>query len=493
VERRGHGFAITTTSTHPITAGTPGGDTGGGGTGGGDGVGDQGPVADAVPPVFGPARLTRLDLRRSPCVRQDPAMTMMARAAEEYLLGLELFGMRFGLDRMRKLMTVLGMPQRRFASIHVVGSNGKSSTARMIAAILERHGLRTGSYTSPHLDSFAERIEVRERPLSEAAFGRAVGRVARAAELVNRTLPEDDEVTQFEALTAAAYHELARSGVEVAVIEAGLGGRYDATNVIPSAVQVLTTVGLEHTRWLGPTIEHIAREKLAVVRDHAVLVTGPLVPAARRVAVEVAAARHARHVEASEPWRGPLRAAGRFQRTNFAVAAAAAAACRGEFGPLSGPNAPSVAAAVARAARELVVPGRLERIADDPLTVVDSAHNPQGARALAEALPEVVGERRLTGVVSILDDKDAAAMLSALLPAFKRVVFTRSSNPRALPPATLASLSAQLGGPEAETVPDPRAALRRAQAHGDAVLATGSIYLVADLVRRRAGARASTL
>ena len=183
--------------------------------------------------------------------------------------------MRFGLDRMHKLMTVLGLPQRRFASLHVVGTNGKSSTVRYIAAILERHGLRTGSYTSPHLRSFRERIEVGEEPVSEADFAAAVGRAAHAAELVDRTADPDDRVTQFEALTAAAYHELARRGVEVAVIEAGLGGRFDATNVIPSKVQVLTGVGLEHTRWLGPTVKDIAEEKLAVVRDHGTLVTPP--------------------------------------------------------------------------------------------------------------------------------------------------------------------------------------------------------------------------
>jgi dihydrofolate synthase/folylpolyglutamate synthase len=138
---------------------------------------------------------------------------MNARQAEEYLLGLELFGMRFGLDRMHKLMTVLGMPQRRFASIHVVGTNGKSSTVRFAAAILERHGLRSGSYTSPHLASFRERIEVGEQAVSEADFAAAVARAAHAAELVNRTAEPDDQVTQFEALTAAAYHELARRGV----------------------------------------------------------------------------------------------------------------------------------------------------------------------------------------------------------------------------------------------------------------------------------------
>ena len=412
---------------------------------------------------------------------------MTFREAEEYLLGLELFGMRFGLDRMHKLMTVLGLPQRRFASIHVVGSNGKSSTVRMIAAILERHGLRTGSYTSPHLRSFAERIEVGERPISEPAFAAAVERAAHAAELVNRTLPDDDEVTQFEALTAAAYHALAVSGVEVAVVEAGLGGRYDATNVIPSKVQVLTTVGLEHTRWLGPTIEDIAREKLDVVRDHAVLVTGPLAPEARRVALEVCASRHARHVEVTEPWTGPLRAAGTFQRWNFAVAVAAAQAFA-EGSRLTAPEERS-GGIVEAAAREIAIPGRLEQIGTDPITLIDSAHNPEGARALAEALEG----QRFTGVISILDDKDAAEMLNALLPLFDHVIFTKCANPRALSPATLESLAAQLNGPTTESVADPKAALRKAQSHKNPVLATGSIYLIADLVRQRADARASTL
>jgi dihydrofolate synthase/folylpolyglutamate synthase len=416
---------------------------------------------------------------------------MTLREAEDYLLGLELFGMRFGLDRMHKLMTVLGMPQRRFASIHVVGSNGKSSTVRMIAAILERHGLRTGSYTSPHLRTFAERVEVMGRPLPEPAFAAAVGRAAHAAELVNRTLDEGDEVTQFEALTAAAYHALASGGVEVAVIEAGLGGRYDATNVIPSQVQVLTTVGLEHTRWLGPTIEDIAREKLAVVRDHAVLVTGPLVPEAAAVARDVAAARHARHVEVTQPWRGPLAARGDFQRWNFAVAKAAAEAFLHEL-PQFTPDSRAWTEVVEGAAAEVMVPGRLEKVADSPLTLVDSAHNPDGAKALAGAL----AGRRFVGVVAILDDKDAAKMLESLLPLFDQVIFTRAANPRSLSPATLESLSTQLKGPPAAIEADPKTALERARAAAGpdgAVLATGSIYLIADLLREQSGARASRL
>ena len=272
--------------------------------------------------------------------------------AEEYLLSLELFGMRFGLDRMHRLMTVLGLPQRRFASIHVVGSNGKSSTARFCAAILERHGLATGSYTSPHLRSFRERIEVGEEPVSEADFAAAVTRAAEAAQMVNRTADADDHVTQFEALTAAAYHELGRRGVEVAVIEAGLGGRFDATNVIPSKVQVLTSVSLEHTRWLGPTLADIAAEKLAVVRDHTALVVGELPAEVLALAQETAAERHATLIAAA-PTDMPLRAVGGFQHVNFGLAAAAAEAFLG---------APLDSRALKSAAAETVVPGRLEPV-----------------------------------------------------------------------------------------------------------------------------------
>jgi dihydrofolate synthase/folylpolyglutamate synthase len=407
--------------------------------------------------------------------------------AEEYLLSLELFGMRFGLDRMHRLMTVLGLPQRRFASIHVVGSNGKSSTARFCAAILERHGLATGSYTSPHLRSFRERIEVGEEPVSEADFAAAVTRASEAAQLVNRTADADDHVTQFEALTAAAYHELARRGVEVAVVEAGLGGRFDATNVIPSKVQVLTSVSLEHTRWLGPTLADIAGEKLAVVRDHSTLVIGELPPEVLALAEETASARHADLV-AAQPFPTALRAAGGFQHVNFGLAAAAAEAFVGR---------PLDSTAVKRAAAETVVPGRLEVVGRAPLTLFDGAHNPSGAGALAASLPDVFGARRpRVGVIGVLEDKDAAGMLETLLPHFDTLVFTRPINPRSLSPATLVTLAEKLGGPTAETVPEPRAALARARelaGRDGAVLATGSIYLIADLVREDADARASTL
>jgi dihydrofolate synthase / folylpolyglutamate synthase len=181
-----------------------------------------------------------------------------AARAERHLRSLELFGMRFGLDRMRRILTVLGSPQRSLTSIHVVGTNGKSSTTRLTAAILERHGLATGTYTSPHLVSYNERVQVREQDISTHAFAAAIARAAWAAERVNHTLAEDDHVTQFELLTTAALWELAQRDIEVAIVEAGLGGRYDATNVLGAPVAVLTNVGLEHTRWLGPTVRDIA-------------------------------------------------------------------------------------------------------------------------------------------------------------------------------------------------------------------------------------------
>jgi dihydrofolate synthase / folylpolyglutamate synthase len=305
---------------------------------------------------------------------------------------------------------------------------------------------------------------------------------------VDRSAAEDDRVTQFEALTAAAYSELARAGVEVAVVEAGLGGRYDATNVIPSKVQVLTSVGLEHTRWLGPTLTDIAGEKLDVVQPGAALVLGHgLHDEVERVAERVAGERGATVIRAGLDPGVPVGAAGTFQRRNFALARAAAEAY---LGALEEP-------AVTAAAAEVRVPGRLQEVAQSPLTLLDGAHNPEGIRALAESLPELVqGHHRVVAVISILDDKDAAGMLASLLPSCDALVLTSSQNPRALPPGTLQSLATQLGGPPSEIVPAPHRALARGRelAGGDGVvIATGSIYLIADLLAPVQRERASIL
>jgi dihydrofolate synthase/folylpolyglutamate synthase len=416
---------------------------------------------------------------------------MTGDEAERYLLSLELFGMHFGLERMRRLMIALDHPEQRFGSIHVVGTNGKSSTTRMIAEILSRHGLRTGAYLSPHLRSFGERIRIDGRDLSDADFGAALTRARQSLERVDRSSAPDDPVTQFEALTAAAYSEMARQDVDVAVVEAGLGGRFDATNVIPSTVTVLTTVGLEHTRWLGPTIIHIATEKLDVVQPGSTLVLGPdLHPDARAVADHVAAQRIATIVVASADPGVTVGAPGAFQRRNFAVARAAAQAYLGALDP----------AALSAAAAAVRVPGRLQQVGESPTTYLDGAHNADGIRALAQSLPELAAGSstgRTIAVVSILDDKDPAAMLKTLTEGgVDGFVFTKTSNPRALPPATLASLEAQLHGAGAtgsEIVPEPQRALARARelaGSGGVVIATGSIYLIADLLdtdhRRRA-------
>ena len=409
--------------------------------------------------------------------------------AERRLRSLELFGMRFGLERMRRMMTALGSPERAFDAIHVLGTNGKSSTARMAAAILRGHGLRTALYTSPHLVSYRERIEIDGRELEADAFAAAVARASWAAERVNRTLAEDDHVTQFELLTAAALWEMARAEVEVAVVEAGLGGRYDATSVIEPSVSVLTSVGLEHTRWLGPTVTHIAEEKLAAVRDGATLVVGEdLDPEALAVAERVAGARGVRILRARPP-REPLALAapGAFQRRNFALARAAAGAYLRALGREPGERA------VAQAAAATLVAGRLQLIDDDPPTLIDGAHNPHAVRALVEALPETLDRGApIALVLGVLEDKDAAGMLAALLGLVERAWFTAPPSARALSPAALQSLARQQGFTASACEPKPRRALELARewaaaqqgpdGRAGAVLATGSVYLVGELL-----------
>jgi dihydrofolate synthase/folylpolyglutamate synthase len=424
---------------------------------------------------------------------------MRLEDAERLLLSLELFGMRFGLDRMRRLLTALGSPQERFASVHVVGTNGKSSTVRMTAAILRRHGLKVGAYLSPHLVSFAERVRIDDADISGAELAAAIQRAAAAAEKVDRTAPDDDHVTQFELLTAAALDCFARANVDVAVVEAGLGGRFDATNVLPSRVAVLTNVGLEHTRWLGPTVADIATEKLDVVEDRATLIVGTdLHPDALALAEKTARERHATlRVAPADPGAGlEILARGPFQRRNFTLAIEAA---RAYLESRTRPPRELDDAAVRAAAASTLVPGRFEVVAQKDgraAVVLDGAHNPGGLTALAEALTGFVAGRRLVACLAVLDDKDATGMLRTLLPLCDAVVTTRAQTPRALPPATLASLCQQLGFTGAvEIVGEARAALERARALAgpDGVaLATGSIYLIADLLRP-AGAARSTL
>ncbi len=321
---------------------------------------------------------------------------------------------------MQTLSTLLGLPQHRFASVHVVGTNGKSSVTRMIAALLEAHGVSAGACVSPHAARWSERILVHGEEIDPAAFAAAVERTAQAAETVNRGLDEGEAVTQFELATAASFVALANARVEAVAIEAGLGGRLDATNTIPSKVTVLTSVGLDHTEWLGETEEEIAAEKLAVLRDHSTLVLGRVSPAVEALARQTASERNAELIVAPDD-PGPevrLRAAGPFQRRNFALACAAAEAFLGE---LDRERAAAVAA-------EVEIPGRLEWVESEPPVVLDAAHNPDGARALTEAIPELAADRPVVAVLAVLADKDARAMIEALKSVLKQAVCTELPN-----------------------------------------------------------------
>jgi len=377
---------------------------------------------------------------------------------------------------MRTLSTLLGLPQNRFASIHVVGTNGKSSVTRMVAALLEAHGIFAGACVSPHAARWSERILVHGKEIDAAAFAAAVERTAQAAEAVDRGLVGGEAVTQFELATAAAFIALANARVEAAAVEAGLGGRLDATNTIPSKVTVLTSVGLDHTGWLGESEEEIAAEKLAVLRDHTTLVLGRVSPTIRGLAERTAIERGAELVVApQDPGPEiPLRAPGRFQRRNFALAGAAAEAFLGELDPER----------VRAVAAEIEIPGRLERVGDDPPVFLDAAHNPDGATALAEALAEIAASRPVVGVLAILADKDAQAMVEGLAPALTHAVCSElpASGRRGFGAAELLR-ACESSGLEAEAEADLAAAVARgrelASERDGILLVTGSHYALA--------------
>jgi dihydrofolate synthase/folylpolyglutamate synthase len=342
-----------------------------------------------------------------------------AGPATAWIASLTPWPAEFGLGRMRELLAALGEPQRSFRSVHVVGTNGKSTATRTVEAHLLAAGLRAGAYLSPHVARWGERIRIDGE---EADFEEAVARIRPAA--------ERHGATQFEALTAAAFSAFAREGVEAAAVEAGLGGRLDATNVVDAEVVLLTNVDLEHTEVLGDTREAIAREKLAVAHAaHTVVLPdtefAALVPAAAEVRVG-----------------GAREAAGAFLGREAAALA------------------------------EPALPGRLERRGDE---VWDGAHNPAGARWLADRLE---GEEPYVVVASVLRDKDADALLRELARLGDTLVATESESQRALPAAELARAAA----PHfrlVEATPDPLEALARARERSPRVLVTGSLYLLA--------------
>ena len=338
--------------------------------------------------------------------------------ATEWVASLDPWPEEFGLERMQALLAALGDPQRAFPSIHVVGTNGKSTATRTIAGMLRAEGLRSGAYTSPHVSGWHERLDC-----DEASFERAVARVRKAAEEIG--------ATQFEALTAAALAEFAEQEVDAAVVEAGLGGRLDATNVVDAPVVLLTNVALEHTEVLGDTAEEIAKEKLAVAHAARVVVMSDnthehLIPP--DIEIVVGGAK-----EAAE-------------------------------GFLGRPVDSEV---------HVELPGRLERRGDE---VWDGAHTPEAVDWLLARLPA----RDRVLCVSILGDKRVDEMLERLRRAGSTLVATQSSNPRSISAEELTA-HAEQHFEDVQTVANPRDALARSRAVGRPVLVTGSLYLLADL------------
>ena len=338
--------------------------------------------------------------------------------ATQWVASLSPWPEEFGLDRMRQLLAALGDPQRVFPSVHVVGTNGKSTATRTIAALLRAEGLRAGAYTSPHVSGWHERLDC-----DPETFERAVARIREPAEELG--------ATQFEALTVAAFAEFAQAGVDVAVVEAGLGGRLDATNVVDAPIVLLTNIALEHTEVLGDTAEQIAKEKLAVAHAARVVVMSDnnyrdLVPG--EASVEIGGARATAEAYLERPVEGDV---------------------------------------------EVELPGRLERRGDE---VWDGAHTPEGVDWLLARLPA----REYVLCVSILGDKRVDEFLTRLARAGRNLVATRSTNPRALPENELAA-HAEPHFEHVEAIADPHAALARARELGSPVLVTGSLYLLADL------------
>jgi dihydrofolate synthase/folylpolyglutamate synthase len=395
---------------------------------------------------------------------------------------------------MDALLAALGNPERAQPAIHVVGSNGKSSTARFAAAALSTMVEGVGTYLSPHVTGWRERIEIDGAPIAPAAFAEAIGAARTAA--AGLALPEGDAVTQFEILTAAAFVAFASAGVSAAVVEAGLGGRYDATNVFAGrAVVVLTSIALEHTDLLGETEQEVAAEKLAVARPGgAALVIGRSAPEAVEAVASVMEREGLRGLEididyghrerpdgALELWTPRARHSGvrlavlgGFQRDNCAAAVAGAEELVG---------AALSSEALPRALGALALPGRFEVLDGEPELILDGAHNPAGVSALLEALGLARPGARPVVVVSVLDDKDLERIVALLAAAASAIVATRSSHPRAVDPRRIAE-AAERAGVRAQAHEQPTQALEAARAAagpGGTVLVCGSLYLLADL------------
>jgi dihydrofolate synthase/folylpolyglutamate synthase len=408
---------------------------------------------------------------------------------KQVLFARSNFGMKLGLERMREALRLLGDPHRAVPVLHVAGTNGKGSTCAFAEASLRAAGFRTGLYTSPHLVHFCERIRIAGEPIAEH-------RAAALLEEIVRRVPwalRDDGLTYFELATAMAFLAFA-SAVDVAVVEVGLGGRLDATNVVEPLACAVSSLGLEHTRWLGPTLADIASEKGGIFKRGVPAVTaGQPIEAARVLAgrateLGVPLWRPGRDYRfesrRAEPfcYLGPtgfevrpaqVGLAGHYQRGNAALACALleAAASRGLA------VSPQHAARGIESARW---PARLEQVARDPEVLLDGAHNPHATRALARALVEILAGRELHLVFGALDDKDHASSLAPLSPLVRTLHFCPVQSPRSADPAVLARASRRPDAQVHASLASALEAARAAAGPSGVVLCCGSLYLAGE-------------
>ena len=420
------------------------------------------------------------------------------------------------LDRIAAVMDVLGEPQRSFPVVHVTGTNGKTSTTRIIERLLREMGLRTGRFTSPHLQDVRERIAFDGEPISAERFVETYDEIAPILAMVDQRAREAGKptLTYFEVLVAIAYTAFADAPVDVAVVEVGMGGAWDATNVADGQVAVVTPIAIDHERFLGSTVAEIAREKAGIIKPGAVAVIGEqpeeaMAELLARVA-EVGASVAREDVEVGLLTREvalggqmvgirgiggdydqlflPLH--GPHQAHNLVTALAAVEAFIG--GGEDRLDVDTVRAGVAG----VESPGRLEVVRRSPTVLVDAAHNPAGAAAVADAVEEAFGFTRLVGLVAVLEDKDARGILEILEPVLDEVVVTRTSSARSTDPDELGELAESVFGDDrVHVVDDLPTALETAVTlaeergpMGGGVLATGSVTMAAD-VRRLLGVR----
>ena len=440
----------------------------------------------------------------------------LARVEAELAQRLPESQVRPGLDRMRALVDLLGNPQATYPVVHLTGTNGKTSTARMVDSLLRTFGLRTGRITSPHLASPTERIALDGEPISAERFVRTYDDLAPYLKLVDAQSPIP--LVYFEVLTAMGYAAFADAPVDVAVVEVGLGGSWDSTNVADGQVAVITPIGLDHQRYLGDTVAQIATEKAGIIKPGAtaILAAQPNEAApvllARAADVGASVAREGlefgvldRQVAvggqqlvlqglAGEYGEVFLPMFGAHQATNAVCALAAVEAFFGKgaaTGPLDGDL-------VRAAFAQVSSPGRLEPVRSAPTVLIDAAHNPHGMAAAVAAVGEAFSFRRLVGVVGVLADKDVEGMLTVLEPVLDEIVVTQNSSSRRLSADDLAALAVQVFGPDRVTVETRlddalETAVRLAEGDGEAlagsgVLVTGSV-ITAGEARTLLGAR----